>query len=117
MSRCGLFGQAWQVSLRQCLVCFVTPRYGFAGEEILVIEKKTMRVRIAVAISAEGKTWSSAGYSRDDGGAVRDSYLSDLANESCPHYPSVVHWVEADVPIPKSATVEGVVVESEEADD
>lgn len=66
----------------------------------------TVRVRIAVAVDGKGK-WSSHGYS----GAQKidlEEVLSFIDTDD----PNVVlHYVEADVPIPGTTTVEGSVQE------
>ncbi len=71
---------------------------------------KTKRVRIAVAIDADGN-WNSFGY----GGKTAkqsDTYLVRMALECLESAgPKAVHFIEADLPLPASVTVEGKVVE------
>jgi len=57
---------------------------------------KTVRVRIAVAVQADGE-WSSAGWS----GREEDVYLQQVAGENFEgEQPVQWVWVEADVPVP-----------------
>ena len=68
---------------------------------------KTIRVRIAVAVSAKGN-WCASGWKDSDGAVhgedcVFDGIVpSDTSN-------AIVVFVEADVPLPESVTVEGTV--------
>lgn len=67
---------------------------------------KTVKVRIAVAIDSKGN-WNACGWpdQKDKG------EMAGIALDSLPGDPyEVVHWVEADVPIPESLTVQGAVV-------
>lgn len=63
-----------------------------------------MRVRIAVAVAADGK-WNAAGWGND-----KDSIRA--AGECFDGEPVQIHWVEADVPefVPVT-TVKGEVVQ------
>lgn len=63
----------------------------------------TKRVRIAVAIDAEGR-WSANGYFEHDDERCTDEALYQMWGDSC-H--TAVVFVEADVPIPQVATIEG----------
>ncbi len=79
-------------------------------------EQKTIRVRIAVAVSAEGHV-GVAGGTR---GQARPAPWSDEINEgealnsldcgsTCP---VAVRWVEADIPLPAApTTIEGTVTQ------
>lgn len=76
-------------------------------------EQKTIRVRIAVAVSAEGHV-AVAGGTR---GVAKPKPWSDESNMSevlngidCGTTSRVlVRWVEADIPIPVATTIEGTV--------
>ena len=63
---------------------------------------RTVRVRIAVAVDADGD-WNSCG-----GAGVSDFECIEAASE-CIATPSNLCWVEADLPIPEAMTVQGVV--------
>ena len=73
----------------------------------------TKRVRIAVAIDRNGY-WFAAGWDRSDDGDSREFSLEtlymnhDTDAEGMASEP-VVHYIEADVPIPEGDTVEGEV--------
>lgn len=64
---------------------------------------RTVRVRIAVAVDAEGK-WAASGW-KDGGDKCKDFIADDLGD------PYRIVWVEADVPLPAETTVKGEVVE------
>lgn len=64
---------------------------------------KTVRVRIAVAVDADGK-WCSAGWVDSDD-SLEQTALDGLDSAR----PTVVHFIEADVPMPEPTTVEGSV--------
>ena len=73
-------------------------------------DKKMVRVRIAVAVSADGN-WSASGWTNN--GQVRnDDTLKSIAVEGIDEDDRniVFHFVEADVPLPVSKTVEGTVM-------
>ena len=72
---------------------------------------KLVKVRIAVAINKEGDLGSAISHDGDDASA-RVFSLELLGEESELEH---VVFVEAMVPLPESATVEGVVVLSEHA--
>lgn len=77
-----------------------TPCKGLQLREVEQVPTK--RVRILVAIDSEGK-WTSAGYDYGNGNDPHDwIMLDDLG----PHMS--YHWVEADVPLPVSTTIEGL---------
>lgn len=62
---------------------------------------KTVRVRIAVVVDADGK-WSAAGWSNEDGTTPKDLVLMDAALDTSTIDEAVNHvFVEADVPIPE----------------
>ena len=64
----------------------------------------TVRVRIAVAVTPN-KNWHAAGCC-----GTNDVVASDWATSRFPSaLNQVVHWIEADVPIPQTQTVEGQV--------
>lgn len=56
--------------------------------------------------------WNSAGWSNDDGGAKHDEYLVSAAVEGLEASPinETICFVEAEIPIPESITVEGNVL-------
>lgn len=60
----------------------------------------TRRVRILVAIDADG-SWVSYG----DGGADDSDCRQYIDEEDLGHH-RAYHWIEADVPIPASLTIE-----------
>lgn len=65
---------------------------------------KTVRVRIAVVVDEKGR-YNSAGWNNCD-----DNYLRASAVESFePEGMEAVYFIEADVPLPESKTVEGTV--------
>ncbi len=68
--------------------------------------QKTVRVRIAVALGADGQ-WNSCGWSGD---AATDDEKAGLALDPMEDAIVGIHWVEADIPLPTSVTVEGEVV-------
>lgn len=73
-------------------------------------EPKTVRVRIAVAVTSEGK-WTAGGDDLADPVSLRRVCLEIL---SVFRRPTVVHWIEADVPLPlEPQTIQGTVVSSE----
>ncbi len=64
---------------------------------------KTVRVRIAVAVNSNGGWWA-AGTDMLKGD---DATAAEAASRHMPH--SVVHYVEADIPVPETVTVDGAV--------
>jgi len=65
---------------------------------------RTVRVRIAVAVTESG-CWEAIGY---EGSGY--SWVADRARSKfLPGVPLVVHFVEADLPLPASETVDGKV--------
>jgi hypothetical protein len=68
---------------------------------------KTVRVRIAVCVDDKG-AWSAFGCNDRD-----DKYRSEVARDNhCPDHhitSEQLHFVEADIPLPEPATVEGSV--------
>ncbi len=72
-------------------------------------EQKTIRVRIAVAVSAEGH-YSTSGGTRPSGKPWSDeSLLSDVRSELEAASPIATHFIEADIPLPVATTIEGKV--------
>lgn len=67
-------------------------------------EARTVRVRIAVAVTPDG-AWSAFGYSGYDEKGVKESVFIDDLPEG-----EQFHWIEADVPIPVATTIPGAVV-------
>lgn len=65
------------------------------------MSERTVRVRIAVAVQQDGR-WHAAGWRE-----ATDFVKSEIAQE--PLGDCVVHWIEADVPLPSEATIEGEV--------
>lgn len=64
-------------------------------------EAKTVRVRVAVAVNANG-AWHAAGRSHTDGERIADSYLASEALD-CVHDDGSVslNWVEATLKVPQ----------------
>ncbi len=70
---------------------------------------KTVRVRIAVAVNADGQ-WGSDGCSKTSGEPMADSTISLWAARDCRgDGAKVVHFIEADIPLPVASTIEGTV--------
>lgn len=63
---------------------------------------KTVKVRIAVAVNEKGD-WCASGWNVD-GDGPGDHYLSDTANHDVG---GIVYFVEAEVPLPGSVTIQG----------
>lgn len=63
-----------------------------------------VRVRIAVAIDAEGR-WSATGYA-----GWKDEEAAGESLESLDSPCAVVHFVEAEIPLPSSLTLKGQIV-------
>ena len=68
---------------------------------------KVKRVRIAVVVLQDGSDWSSAGWCSERAG---DQQFADTALETLTDGPYVLRFVEADIELPESTTIEGVVV-------
>ena len=70
-------------------------------------DKRTVRVRIAVVMNADGEWGCAASYNGDDNGAwsVAGENLSTDPGEVM----EALHFIEADVPVPASTTIEGAV--------
>lgn len=70
---------------------------------------KTVKVRIAVAVNADGN-WNSSGWKK-----AKDSDAMDLAQEGLQEISSCekVYWVEADIPIPEPEIVQGKVTQAQ----
>lgn len=71
-------------------------------------ERKTVRVRIAVAVTPAGQ-WNSCGFSRSSGEREDDDELMGLAIDPLDDTGEARYFVEADLPIPEPETVEGEV--------
>lgn len=70
---------------------------------------RTVRVRIAVAVTEIGH-WNASGfYDWDDAEAV-DEVGGPLAGLA-----TTVHFIEADIPLPQPLTIQGSVVETPDA--
>ncbi len=71
---------------------------------------KTKRVRIAVAVNEDGK-WCAMGWGGGMIGKQTDAELTSHALEGLDNDATSEHvvFIEADVPIPESVTVEGKV--------
>lgn len=67
------------------------------------MNERTVRVRIAVAVQPDGY-WHAYGDSK-----AGDNDNRHWAGYALPR--AAIHWVEADVPLPSEATVEGEVRE------
>jgi hypothetical protein len=69
---------------------------------------KTKRVRIAVAIDSTG-TWCASGQSIEDGDPCPDDEMAAevLEGDLIINASKMVHFVEAEIPIPEEVTVEG----------
>lgn len=67
---------------------------------------KTVRVRIAVAVS-DDLSWSASGWSSND--KRYDVAAKDSAVDSVPRSVCAVHFIEADVPVPEPMTISGEV--------
>lgn len=72
-------------------------------------EQKTIRVRIAVAVNADGH-YGTDGYSKADGSHQDDDDMEKWALRDCRgDGRKVVHFIEADIPLPVATTIEGKV--------
>lgn len=75
-------------------------------------QQRTVRVRIAVAVDADGR-WSACGWSRDDGGKASDASMMNTAVDGLGEGSGEArYFIEADVmlPIPTVAqTISGEV--------
>jgi len=73
-------------------------------------EQKTVRVRIAVAVSTKGH-WACDGSTfgalvpRD----LRDEDKAKYARQNCDGEGHAVYFIEADIPLPVATTIEGKV--------
>ena len=63
------------------------------------MSERTVRVRIAVAVQADGQ-WNAAGFS-DAADVVKRSIAMEPLAEC------EVVWIEADVPLPSEAVIQG----------
>lgn len=64
-------------------------------------EQKTVRVRIAVAIGDDGQ-WNCCGWR-----GCADEDARGIASDTLESEQFVIHWVEADIPVPQPQTIEG----------
>lgn len=68
---------------------------------------KTVKVRIAVAVNEKGE-WVASGWRTQRGGDdmanPSDNYLSNAAREDVG---GSVYWIEAEVPVPETLTIQG----------
>lgn len=72
-------------------------------------QPKTIRVRIAVIINADG-VWSAFGFKNSSDESMRENANISLEGHEENH--DTVHWIEADIPvpvIPAPQTIEGTV--------
>ncbi len=68
--------------------------------------KKTVRVRIAVAMDSEGHYYATGfDESRDDD--IRDAVMSEFYGGD--EAPYSIRYIEADIPLPEPTTIEGEV--------
>ncbi len=67
---------------------------------------RTVRVRIAVAVDAEGN-WHASGWSSDKGTPVEHEAMEIAASELRLHVGH--YWVEARLPIPETPTIQAQV--------
>lgn len=71
---------------------------------------KTVRVKIAVAVNTNGN-WAANGFGGDNSKSKSSlDIMKSIARESLDYDSTpemVVHWIEADVPIPESQTIQG----------
>jgi hypothetical protein len=68
---------------------------------------KTRKVRIALAIDSEGRY---IGYGRDEWNDKENGGEAVELLENSSSLPIICHFIEAEVPIPQSLTVEGIVI-------
>jgi|688.fasta_scaffold76576_5 hypothetical protein len=80
---------------------------------------KTVRVRIAVAMSGNGE-WAAYGWGDPDGNRSNDQESTDNLSELMGEYSlDVIRYVEADVPVPvliADQSIEGKVQSDEQGD-
>ena len=69
---------------------------------------ETVKVRICVAVSADGK-WHAAGWSDTDDGQIA-AEAEDFIPTPFEH-PIESVWIEAEIPLPQETTVQGKVVD------
>lgn len=69
--------------------------------------RKTIKVRIAVAV-AENGWWEAKGWKRVE--PERDGAMAAAVRASLLGRSTVVHFVEAEIPVPVTETIEGTVV-------
>lgn len=91
-------------TVRAIIEAAVTPDKPEAGE--------TVRVRIAVAVNSAGE-WAAGGYTEQTEAGLTVSnreFAEDCAIETLDSAGHSIHWIEANIPLPTSVTVEGEVV-------
>jgi hypothetical protein len=71
---------------------------------------KTKRVRIVVAISADGSDWTATGWGCDGKPQASDNSMRASALDCVDADNVAVHFVEVDVPLPEAQTLSGEVV-------
>ena len=69
---------------------------------------KTIKVRIAVGVAADGK-WSCSGWNDCDDTSTAGIALECLDAEISAGVAKHIVWLEAEVPLPEPLVVEGVV--------
>lgn len=71
---------------------------------------KTIKVRIAVAVSRDGSEWCAMGWKRsDEKEQTEDDYLREAALDAMDTTDVFYVYVEAEIPIPDDVTVQGEV--------
>ena len=70
---------------------------------------KTVRVRIAVAVTSKGE-WHAEADFEDSEKEAHQRAVELLQTGHLEEAECAIHWVEADIPIPEGVTVEGEVV-------
>ena len=73
------------------------------------MSEKTIRVRIAVAVNANGE-WHAMTHGNCDPKEAAALCKVSVRRLDHNYSDTVVHWIEADIPLPASVTVEGKVV-------
>lgn len=71
---------------------------------------RTVRVRIAVAMDAEGH-WAACGWGTGEKLGMSSAETMANARAMMTDFGGVEHWIEADVPLPGRQTVRGEVVQ------
>jgi hypothetical protein len=71
-------------------------------------DRKTVRVRIALAVDSKGR-WSACGWVGDSGRLDDEEYAGHAQESLDSGLDQLVHFIEADVPLPTSETIQGEV--------